>query len=754
VVDVFDGPEPRKNRRPKWWLTASKGVVAGVVLVLALLWLSAGTAVSLFPQKSQRVYVVFKSVGGLKKGEKVQVAGLPKGKVTDLGITDVVVEAEGRVKLDGDTMRELLRHAQLEDAGEPVEIMQMELATQPREEAKQKDWVWSLSVLVQKGGQPTPEPTNGTIRLNNDTDVPPELRQRLVASFEDMKFTRAVNIAVTDASGDFDTVFNGFARDKAEQKLDEVADDKSLEEKSLFVFSVRVRMPQQMVLCTVEMDEDVPLGANEKDVTKRPPYLITVQQTTPLIGTPFVAMERTPVGKPILMPQSDDERRNVRKRPLNLGTQEATDFGQLAKGIQELGPKFEKTFGDLQEAVSSLSSLAKKFDQGDGALAMIVNDPKFREDFKRAVSDLSSVVHKIDSGDGSAGKFLNSPELHDELVASTKRLDDVLAKVQSGGGTAQKFLDDPKLYDEAVAASTQAKELLAKANQGNSLVARAFNDEKLGDDFSTAIKEISSVATKIQSGDGLLAALINDQGLKQDFQVVFSDTKNVMGDMKGMVGDLKKGDSALGKLMVDPKLGKKVEEAIGGAAETFGGIARTKTFLGVTSKYWGTTEQWVTKGYIKVAPRENMFVSLGGVVISTSKDSPIDSDLDDEGETIFKPDVQLGYKFFDNHLTLRAGLIEGEPGGGVDYEFTVPGWEHEITLSGEARGGHDEEDDGIDEGEDVILRGEISTNIWKYIRVYAGAGNSVDGMDFMGGITFEWNDDDLKSFIGLLGSAK
>ena len=33
---------------------------------------------------------------------------------------------------------------------------------------------------------PTPEPINGTIRLNNDLDVPPELRQWLVASFEDM----------------------------------------------------------------------------------------------------------------------------------------------------------------------------------------------------------------------------------------------------------------------------------------------------------------------------------------------------------------------------------------------------------------------------------------------------------------------------------------------------------------------------------------------------------------------------------------
>ncbi|MEK7866093.1 MAG: MlaD family protein, partial [Planctomycetota bacterium] len=635
MVDVFEGPEPKKGRRPKWWLAAGKGVAAGVVLVLALLWLSAGSAVSLFPAKSQRVYVVFKSVGGLKKGEKVQVAGLPKGKVTDLGITDVVVEAEGRVKLDEETMRELLRHAQLEDTGEPVEIQAMGLSSLPREETPRKDpkdLIWTVSVLVQKGSQATPEVTNGTIRLNNDLDVPPELRQKLVASFEDMALTRAVNVAMHDASGDFDTVFHAFTRDDAEAKLDEVGDPTPL-----FVFSVKVRMPQQMVLCTLEMDDDVPLGADLEDLGKRPPYLITVEQTTPLIGTPFVAMERTPKGKPVVLPRNDDERRNVRKRPLNLGKQEATDLGQLAESFRELGPKFDKTFKELQQAVSSLSSLAYKADKGDGMLAMFVNDPGFRDDFKKAVADLRSIVRKVETGEGSFGKFISEPTLHDDLVKATQRLDDVLVKVQSGGGFAQRVLDDPKLYDEALAASTEAKQVLEKINKGSGLLAAAINDEGLKTDFEEALKGVKDVSVQMREGKGIFAALLNDEGLKADFQMAVTDTRNLMGDLGPVAHDIREGKSALGKLAVDPKLGRKVEEAINSAAETFGGIARTKTFLGVTSKYWGTTERWVTKGYIRVAPRENMFVSLGGVVLSTAKDSPIDSDPDDEGETIFKP---------------------------------------------------------------------------------------------------------------------
>lgn len=767
MVDVREGFEPRKGRRPKWWMTAGKGVVAGVVLLLALLWLSAGTAASLFPARTQRVYVVFKSVSGLKKGEKVQVAGLTKGKVTDLGITNVVVDAKGLVKLDDETMKELLGHTQLEEKGVVVEITRMTLDTQPREEAKKMDWVWSLDVLIQKGGQPTPVQTKGTVKLNR---LPEDLRKRLVASFEETELT-PVNIAVTE--DDFDTVFSDFKRTWKEKESDEVVRtpeeekfdevvrspeeenfDEVVDRKSLRMFSVRVRMPQQMVLCTLELDEDVPIGRQQQDPKKRPPYQITVRHTTPFIGTPFVAMERKSEGegKPLVFPQTEEERRNLRKRPLNLGTVEA-DFGGLADSFKKALPKFEDAFSDLRSALERLESVASKIDKGEGAFSVLVNDPKFREDLKGAMVDLRNVARKIDAGDGSLALFLNKPDLHNELMDATKRLDEVLAKIQTSGGTLQKLIDDPKLYDEAVAASTQAKDLLEKANQGNGLVARAFNDSKLGEDFSNAIHEISSVSSEMHSGTGLLAALLNDQGLKQDFQVFITESKEMMGDAKEVMTKIRGGETALGKLAVDPKLGKKVEEAIGSAAQTFGGIARTRTFLGVTSKYWGITEQWVNKGYIRVAPRESMFVQLGGVAISTSEGSPIDSDEDDEGETIFKPDIQLGYKFFDNHLTLRVGLIEGEAGGGVDYEFTVPGWEHDFMVSMEARGGHDE-DDGIDEGEDVVIRGEISTQIWKYIRVYAGAGNSVDGMDFMGGITFEWNDDDLKSFIGLLGSAR
>lgn len=739
--EMLEGPGPAKRSRPKWWVAGGKGVAAGVVLLLALLWLGGGQNFTLFPARTQRVYVVFKSVAGLKQGEKVQVAGLPKGKVTDLGITDVVVEAEGHVKLDAKTLEWLLKSIDLEEPGtKATAIKSMRLATEPKDEAKQKDWVWEIESQIQRG--PLPEPSHGTLRLNADDARKrlPELREALVAQPTTMDFTRAINVASHDMSGDYDTVFYDFSRDEEAPKPDE--------------FSFRVRKYEQMVLCTLELDEDVPLGADETDPAKRPPYRITVQQTTPLIGTPFVAMERSAAGSAVLVPKTDEERHIVRKRPLNLGLQEATGLDELAKVVRQSVPKFEKAFESLGATIEQLEKLSEKFNTGQGALAMLVNDAKFRDEFHESVTHFRDVMRKLDAGEGTAGKVFTDETLYNEMVSSTKRLDEVLKKVNEGDGSVAMMLKDRKMYDDTVSAVNEAKDILAKVNKGEGPLAVMVNDAEAGKNFKDALTNISSVSRKFDSSDGLIGDLISNQQLKEDFKVFVHDSKEMMGSANVAMEKLNKGESALGKLMVDPKLGKKVEEAIGGAADTFGAISRTRTFLGVTSKYWGTSKEWVTKGYVRIAPRENMFIQLGGAAITTSSDSPVDDDPDGDGETIFKADVQLGYRFMDNHLTLRAGLLEGEPGGGVDYQFTVPGLEHDFTATVEARGGHDEDDKGINEHEDVIVHGELSTQIWKYIRVYVGAGNSTDGMDFMGGITFEWNDDDLKAFVGLLGSAK
>jgi len=738
---MLEGPGPAKRIRPRWWAAGGKGVGAGIVLLLALLWLAGGQNISLFSAKTQRVYVVFKSVAGLKKGERVQVAGLPKGKVTDLGIIDVVVEAEGHVKLDPKVLDWLLASIDLEEPGaKATSILSMKLATEPKDEAKQKDWVWAIKGQYQRG--PMPEDSNGTLRLNADNAQKrlPELREALIAQPKTIDFTRAVNIASRDMSGDYDTLYYEFTRDEETAKPDE--------------FTFHVRKPEQMVLCTLELEEDVPVGWDEDEPAKRPPYRITVQQTAPLIGTPFVAMERSAVGSPLLLPKTDEQKHVVRMRPLNLGVQEATGLDEIALQAKKFLPRLDEMSQNLGKTVEELSKVMEKLNAGQGTLAMLVNDSKFRDEFHESVTHFRDVMRKVDSNEGSVGKMFANAELYDQLASATKRLDEVLKKINEGGGTASKLLNDSKIYDDSVAAVDEAKDILNKVNKGEGLASRMLNDKKFGDDASDALANISSVSGKFDRGEGLFGELVSNQQLKEDFKVFVHDSKEMMGSAKGTFEKLNKGESALGKLMVDPKLGKKVEEAIGGAAETFGAIARTRTFIGVTSKYWGTSKEWVNKGYIRVAPRENMFIQLGGAAISTVSGSPVDDDPDGSGETLFKIDAQLGYKFFDNHLTLRAGLIEGEPGGGVDYQFTVPGWEHDFMASVEARGGHDEKDGGINEHESVIVHGELSTEIWKYLRVYVGAGNSTDGMDFMGGITFEWNDNDLKAFVGLLGSAK
>jgi hypothetical protein len=147
---------------------------------------------------------------------------------------------------------------------------------------------------------------------------------------------------------------------------------------------------------------------------------------------------------------------------------------------------------------------------------------------------------------------------------------------------------------------------------------------------------------------------------------------------------------------------------------------------------------------------------LGGAAFSLDDDSPIQyEDQMEKGEdqVILRPDIQLGYRFMDNHLTARVGLFEGQIGAGVDYEFFFPALGRNLRLTLEARQAYDDwVDQDIDERtRQPLIRAEVSAKIWKYLRLHLGASRLTDEPEFFAGITFEYEDPDIRYLLGMQG---
>jgi hypothetical protein len=133
-------------------------------------------------------------------------------------------------------------------------------------------------------------------------------------------------------------------------------------------------------------------------------------------------------------------------------------------------------------------------------------------------------------------------------------------------------------------------------------------------------------------------------------------------------------------------------------------------------------------------------------------------DGDTSDDVYFQPEIMLGFKYFDNIMTLRMGLLEGQFGGGVDFDFDLPLlFDSQLRITFEGRLAFADSDlDGSEIDENVspfVARFEASLYLLGFARVFVGAHNLFDSIGFTGGVGFEFHDDDIRNLVGLISLA-
>ena len=272
----------------------------------------------------------------------------------------------------------------------------------------------------------------------------------------------------------------------------------------------------------------------------------------------------------------------------------------------------------------------------------------------------------------------------------------LVEKIEKGEGTAGKLLSDEELYKNTAEFMKSAKETSDKAQK----IMDEF--QEIGTEVKETVKIINKIVKKIDKGEGSVGKLIHDEQLYNDARKVMKSAKTASEDAKDVLGKMRE----------------------------------IKTWLGGESVYSIRHGAARNKGYVRIEPSENKYYLVGASKLGTGNSK------DDRREIEY--DVQLALKFFDNNLTVRGGLINSGAGLGADYR--LPDKKTSITVEGHS----------AVYSSPFFLRTNLSYKIWKDKSYYivAGAEDILDRPSFIAGIKIEYNDQDLKYLVGLMGAAR
>ncbi len=177
----------------------------------------------------------------------------------------------------------------------------------------------------------------------------------------------------------------------------------------------------------------------------------------------------------------------------------------------EVSAILEENRGGIRETVSSLRSITAKIDQGEGSLAMLLNDKQLYTTLSDAGSNINSIAAKINSGEGTLGKLVNDPTLYTDMKgaigdlregansanAGFKEIRDVAARINRGEGTIGKLVTDDTMYADLKSTAKNLSDITRKINAGEGSIGKLLNEDKLYRDATAAMKKVEKAAEGI-----------------------------------------------------------------------------------------------------------------------------------------------------------------------------------------------------------------------------------------------------------------
>lgn len=206
----------------------------------------------------------------------------------------------------------------------------------------------------------------------------------------------------------------------------------------------------------------------------------------------------------------------------------------------------DKDSQDLASALGRVGNISIKTEQIVENVAKITgefSDTNLAADVKSSAESLKHVLSSADSGHGYVAKLMNDPaeaqrigNTISALEHSAAELDKTLSAVNA---VAQRIDKGPGLVHEVIYGESSAKSV-----------------EQIG----AAAEQLSLVLKGIREGNGLArAALFGDDSSQQ----INKRVDRILGEVEGILADVRAGKGTLGALLVDPSVYEDLKVVLG-----------------------------------------------------------------------------------------------------------------------------------------------------------------------------------------------
>ena len=154
--------------------------------------------------------------------------------------------------------------------------------------------------------------------------------------------------------------------------------------------------------------------------------------------------------------------------------------------VAELMTRGQKIVDQLEATMNDLNAVMSKVRRGEGTLGKLANSDDLYDSLTRTIKNaenltahldksqgemraslvsltttLDSLAKRVDRGEGTFGRLAKDPALYDNMASTTSRIDSVLTRVEKGEGNLGQLSKDEKLYDNIEQSLARLNDLLA-----------------------------------------------------------------------------------------------------------------------------------------------------------------------------------------------------------------------------------------------------------------------------------------------------
>lgn len=391
-----------------------------------------------------------------------------------------------------------------------------------------------------------------------------------------------------------------------------------------------------------------------------------------------------------------------------------------------------------------------------------------RENLRQLIANMKDLSQSLKDGQGTVGKLLKSDELHKEAVDTLKTARETVTEAKA---------EIKKVGDNLTDLTKKVSEKLDKAEGP---LGAALNDKKMTEKIDRILsnvedtsKNLKDITDNVKKNEGALGRMINDKEMGDKLKSTIDNVERTSESLKNVGTKLEAGEGTVGRLLQDEELYENAKQTLSDVDKFFARASRSVVeFVSDYQSFHGTKSSTTHIG-IRIGPDEDKYFQAGAALMSFDKTGKIlfDKQADNENQSIFKADLILAYRapwLFDRHVTVRAGLMEGKPGGGVDIDWSDWGlFSYPVRFTFEARDAYNSvERENIDEQiAGPMMRSYMRVPLWvrkdnwfesllSLVRVYAGVNRIGKDQEFMGGVSIDWPDEDIRTLVGLIGTAR